>query len=227
METRKQSSIYRTGLLALLTATTALLGACSMPPAAANSARPASTVAGPAPATVAPTVPAATPTSRGPLVAADVSEAALKNGAYELRDLGKVQLSNGQYKQQAGSGSTQANQVAFVSSATGDLNGDGAQDAAVVLAAQTGGTGSFYSLVAVLSDGGARQAGTDFLGDRIRLQSLTIEQGQVVVRMLVAGPKDPLCCPSTKVARTYGLRSGSLVLLSETVEAPTPTVPTK
>jgi len=153
---------------------------------------------------------------------------ALKNGAYKVRDLGTVQLSDGQYKEQYGSGATQVNQAVYVSSATGDLNDDGAEDAAVVLAGQSGGSGSFYNLVIVLDDGGApKQAGADFLGDRIKLESLTVERGQVVVRMLKAGPEDPLCCPSTRIARTYALRSGSLVLLSETVDAPKPTAAIK
>ncbi|MBL8094677.1 MAG: hypothetical protein JNL73_10935, partial [Anaerolineales bacterium] len=51
--------------------------------------------------------------------------------------------------------------------ALGDLNGDGADDAAVILTVDPDGTGVFYHLFVVLSDGGApAQAAEAFLGDR-------------------------------------------------------------
>jgi hypothetical protein len=204
-------------LVAFSMAALLALNACA-PQGVAPAQRPAATaVAVRATDTATPTL---APTA--PQEVARLNEAMLKNGTYELRDIGKFQLGEGKYEKATGSGATQIDRVTFVSSSWGDLNGNGIEDAAVILVAQTGGSGSFYSLVSVFNDNGTpKQAGADYLGDRIKLESMKIEQGQIVVNMLVAGPKDPLCCPSQKVTRTYAMRSGSLVLLSETVVAPT------
>lgn len=173
-----------------------------------------------APAPSGESAPVATPMVA---IAPQISEEALRGGEYELRDLGVVRLTDGLYEHPYGEGATQKDSVAFVASACGDLNGDGADDAAVVLAASTGGTGSFYTIVAAVDvEGQALQAGADYLGDRVRIEGLEVADGQIVVNMLVAGPQDPMCCPSQKVVRTYALRSGSLVLESETIAAPTP-----
>jgi heat shock protein HslJ len=42
------------------------------------------------------------------------------------------------------------------------------------------------------------------------VQAAEIEDGQVVVKILIAGPGDPDCCPSHKAIRTYGLVDGRL-----------------
>jgi len=92
--------------------------------------------------------------------------------------------------------------------ALGDLNGDGADDAAVILTVDPDGTGVFYHLFVVLSDGGApAQAAEAFLGDRVALQSLTIESGEIIVQMNVAGPEDGACCPSQPSLRRYRLET--------------------
>ncbi|MBL8093719.1 MAG: Gmad2 immunoglobulin-like domain-containing protein, partial [Anaerolineales bacterium] len=88
------------------------------------------------------------------------------------------------------------------------LNGDGADDAAVILTVDPDGTGVFYHLFVVLSDGGApAQAAEAFLGDRVALQSLTIESGEIIAQMNVAGPEDGACCPSQPSLRRYRLET--------------------
>ena len=62
--------------------------------------------------------------------------------------------------------------------AFGDLNGDGVEDAAVLLAENGGGTGVFFSLIAVLNENGApMQATMEFIDDRPRIDFLTITDG--------------------------------------------------
>ncbi len=103
------------------------------------------------------------------------------------------------------------NQVSFVTAAFGDLSGDGAQDAAVILKVQMGGSGSLVYLAASVNKKGIpEQAALTVLGDRVQVKSLAVRGGQIVVDMLTFGPKDPMCCPSQLVTRTYGLEGGAL-----------------
>ncbi|MDQ1301645.1 MAG: hypothetical protein QG637_1567, partial [Chloroflexota bacterium] len=96
-----------------------------------------------------------------------------------------------------------------------------AADAAVVLAASTGGTGVFKSLHVVVNDGGKpREAALVVLGDRVQVKALTIQSGALIVDMMTHGPKDGLCCPTMDVVQTYKLQGNTLVLLS-VVQKPT------
>jgi len=92
-----------------------------------------------------------------------------------------------------------------------------------VVATDPGGSGTFYTLEAFLSQDGALAHGsTQLLGDRIRLNSLTAREGRVTVGMLVAGPDDPLCCPSTPSTKTYALQDGAWAEVADT-QQPLPT----
>jgi len=159
------------------------------------------------------------------VVASGVGEDALKNGTYQIKDIGPAQLSGGKYEQKTGDGATQVNRVTYVQSARGDLNGDGVEDAAVVLALNTGGSGTFvYLLPVIMVDGSAQQYGLDLLGDRVRIESLSVADGKIALQMLSFGPNDPMCCPSQKAERTYVVQpAGSLVLLDETAILASPT----
>lgn len=164
-------------------------------------------------------LPTATEVAATATLVPGLTEESLRNGAYDLPDIGEVQLQDGNYEHQYGDGATQVNKVGFMQAALGDLTGDGTEDAAVILWANTGGSGTFIYLVPILADG-PTQAGSAFLGDRVEIEDLSLEPGRVTVRMLVAGPTDPECCPSQKVSRTYSVEGGEVTLLSETVEAP-------
>ena len=96
--------------------------------------------------------------------------------------------------------------------ALGDLDGDGAADAAVVLETDGGGSGVFMELAAVLSRGGAPvHAASALLGDRVIMESVSIEAGAVVVQMVTQGENDPMCCPTLRVVRRYRLAGQALV----------------
>ncbi len=43
------------------------------------------------------------------------------------------------------------------------------------------------------------------------INSLTIENNQVVVDMITQGPDDPMCCPTQQVVVAYELQDGELV----------------
>lgn len=104
--------------------------------------------------------------------------------------------------------------------AFGDLNGDGREDAAVVLAQDLGGSGTFMTLAAVLSDQGIPryQAGTS-LGDRVKVESVSIKDGLILLTLVGHGPNDPMCCPTQKVTRNFRLEGNKL---PEVAAAPAP-----
>lgn len=175
------------------------------------------------PPSIAPTPsqgkPEATPLVVAPTATAvvkrDLTEDMLKNSKYELPDLGAFQLKDGSYEQKYGEGANQVNKVGFERATLGDLNSDGARDAAVVLWWHGGGSGTFVNLVAVVNDNGTpRQVATRSLGDRVQIKSLSIQDGKIRVDMVAHGPNDPLCCPSQEVTRTYLLQDTALTQAS-------------
>ena len=96
--------------------------------------------------------------------------------------------------------------------AFGDLDGDGVEDAVVVLVTDPGGSGTFYDLVAVVNrDGEPEHIATASLRDRANIQTLSIKVGHIVVEMTIHGPDDPMCCPSQLVQNTYALEGNQLV----------------
>ncbi len=90
--------------------------------------------------------------------------------------------------------------------AMGDLDGDGVADATVLLISNPGQSGTFYDLAAVINYTGIpKHIDTAHLGDRVKVKSISIESGKIRVEMLAHGPKDPMCCPTVEVTRTYKL----------------------
>jgi len=96
--------------------------------------------------------------------------------------------------------------------AFGDLNDDGLTDAAVILGLNTGGSGVFVYLAAVLAqDGQAVNVAVVSLGDRPDVESVQIEDGQIKLDMLTQGPDDPMCCPTQQLNLVYVLQDDQLV----------------
>ena len=139
---------------------------------------------------------------------------ALQNASYRVSLVPEgVRLSNGRFREAAEADSVATITVTLQDSLTsvGDLDGDGVVDAAVVLIASGGGSGSFRELAAVLNqDGTPRHVASAPLGDRVRVLSTAFRAGRIEVRMLDHGPGDPLCCPSVDTVRTYALEGHRL-----------------
>ncbi|MEW6504118.1 MAG: Gmad2 immunoglobulin-like domain-containing protein [Chloroflexota bacterium] len=103
--------------------------------------------------------------------------------------------------------------------AFGDLNDDGLPDAAVLLAANFGGTGVFVWVVAVLNrDGRGEQAGLYFVDDRPRVESLQIKDARIELEGVIHGPNDPGCCPNQPVRRGLRLTPAGLKLVSASTQ---------
>jgi len=96
--------------------------------------------------------------------------------------------------------------------ATGDLNGDGVEDTAVLLTETAGSTG-VNTYLAVVSRRGSRaeNIATQRIGDRVQIRSLTVHAGALMLELITTGPGEPACCPTLKKRKTYRLGGNSLV----------------
>lgn len=147
-------------------------------------------------------------TTRPQATASLLDESTLKNGSYELPELGTLRLRDGRYERAYGEGATQVSRVTYLLAATGHLDGDGVEDAAAALAVDSGGSGTFVYLMAMHNQNGiAQHVGARFLGDRVRVQGLSIAEGRIVAHLRTFAPSDPLCCPSLEVTRSYRMET--------------------
>jgi heat shock protein HslJ len=95
--------------------------------------------------------------------------------------------------------------------AYGDLNGDGVEDAAVILMENSGGSGVFNYVAPVLNVGGMPvNPAVQALGDRVQIKRMDIEDGQIVTEIVTQGPDDPFCCPTLLLLQTFRLQDNRL-----------------
>jgi heat shock protein HslJ len=141
----------------------------------------------------------------------------LKNADYRsgFTVSGRAPLSNGEYREAGPQGSASETVVRLVEPvAYGELP-DGQLASVLALSTETGGSGTFYELALVTDLNGAPlNIASVFLGDRIQLNSLKLENGQVLVDMVKQGPNDPMCCPTLHVLQKYALQGTELALVS-------------
>lgn len=141
--------------------------------------------------------------ANGPLTLTTLRNAEYRNLNTES---GLVQLTDGKFEDaEAGLAVTLADFYAI-----GDINGDGADDAVVILVAETAGS-SFVSLAGLVADtSGHTPAGVVLLGDRVRVNELSVANGIVTVDYQRLRPTDDPCCPTQAVTAAYALRRGLL-----------------
>jgi heat shock protein HslJ len=149
---------------------------------------------------------------------ADVAEVDLANAVYAGICDEPVTLTDGGYAGEpfvAGGTSRPTATLPSDVTAVGDLNGDGMADGVAVLVENSGGSGSFVYLAAVLAEKDGLATGvTLLLGDRVRVESVAIVNGQIEVVAGTFADSDPMCCPSLRSRFTYALEKGALVDLS-------------
>lgn len=148
------------------------------------------------------------------------SQSALGNAVYltEFVPEGQVKLVDGLFQQPAAPGSASMISVQTLPfSAVGDLDNDGQPEAVVALASSGGGSGTFIEL-ALLEEKDQVVVNTAkiLLGDRVQLNSLSLDGSTILVDMVQAGPNDPMCCPSQHVINQYVVTDGGLVLAEST-----------
>ena len=87
---------------------------------------------------------------------------------------------------------------------SGDLDGDGVTDAAVLLVETTGGSGTFYHVAAALNQNG-NFVGTRavFLGDRIAPRQLAIRHGILIIDYAERRSGESMATPPSLDASKY------------------------
>ena len=74
-------------------------------------------------------------------------------------------------------------------------------------------SGSFYDLAIVARiEAEPVNLATTYIGDRVQINAIYIEDGQVVLDMITHGPEDPMCCPTQHVIQQFALQDGQLVM---------------
>jgi len=96
--------------------------------------------------------------------------------------------------------------------AKGDIDGDGGDEAVVLLLEDSGGSGSFL-YVAVLARRGVEieNRGTRLVGDRVQVRDMEIEGGELFMEVVQHGPEDAMCCPTQKARRKWTLAGDALL----------------
>lgn len=137
---------------------------------------------------------------------AQVDPSAVKNVAVTV-DKQNFTLKDGVAEVPAAPGSAATNSLRVVGDpVSGDVNGDGRPDAALLLANDPGGSGTFYYAVLAVDDGGSFRATNALpLGDRIKPQDVTFSDGMFNYRFLERKPGESMAgdprVPTTVVVR--------------------------
>ena len=146
----------------------------------------------------------------------------LANATYQSQftQSGSAPLTDGTYSEAAAPGSASQTSVTLTDNiAYGQLNNR--PTAVVILVTDLGGSGTFFDLALLINQAGQPvNVAIAPVGDRVQINSVTIENNQIVVDMIQAGPDDPLCCPSQQVMRTYELQGDQLLESSTQVVQP-------
>jgi len=102
---------------------------------------------------------------------------------------------------------------------TGDLDGDGAEEAIVMLWESSGGSGT-YSYLAALDREGSEviNVATAEIGDRVQLRDSRVSGNRVELDVLRAGPQDAGCCPGEMATLAWELEGNSLNPVESGVE---------
>ena len=135
----------------------------------------------------------------------------IRNAEYQLGAtdvLRVVQLKAGKFEQGTAGGTDyiSVNVTDFV--ASGDLNNDGVNEFAALIAENYGGSGVFTFLVVFTNVNGAPVFKTStMVDDRPGLNALSIDNGEIFIDAVIHAADDPLCCPTLRINRHYRLLS--------------------
>jgi heat shock protein HslJ len=98
---------------------------------------------------------------------------------------------------------------------TGDLDGDGSDEAVVLLMQASGASGLFHHLAVVSREGGALvQRGAAPLGDRVQIRAARVDGERVILEIVQAGPEDAMCCPTEMAELVWELLDRGLTQIS-------------
>ena len=94
---------------------------------------------------------------------------------------------------------------------TGDLDGDGNDEAVVLLWESSGGSGTYvYIAVAGMRNDKPYNLGTALIGERVQVRTGRIIGNRIELDIIQAGPDDAACCPSQKSTRYWSFDATGL-----------------
>ena len=158
---------------------------------------------------------AITPPTHVPQKSSSILQA-LPNAEYPVDNTsnGKAQLKDGVFEETVAPGSATKTKIRLGKELSfGDVNGDEAEDAAVTLVVNPGGSGTFIYLALVINENStAKPVSSILLGDRIVVKSLAIQAGDVVVTILTRKPDESMSMePKFEVTRKFKFQGNKLV----------------
>ncbi len=149
----------------------------------------------------------------------------IRNAEYQLGltdALRVVQLVDGKFEQGTASGTdyTSITMTDFI--ASGDLNGDGVNEIAALVAENYGGSGVFVFLAVYADVNGTLKFQSSILvDDRPQLNELSIENGEIFLDATTHKSDEPMCCPTLRTTRHYLLtQNGQLDMIDYTTFTP-------
>jgi hypothetical protein len=149
--------------------------------------------------------PPATP--RQPMPPPD--HAALANARYTGVLARPLTLDDGAFVAGSEGGASRDEVRLIGTTALGDIDGNGVDEAAVVLRSSGGGSGSFIYLgIADRDDLDAIPM--QLVGDRVQIRALSATAEEVHADVVRAGPDDAACCPGEAVTLTWHYSGGTL-----------------
>ncbi len=120
------------------------------------------------------------------------------NASYQVEGV-TITLSNGRSESpiEEGSATVVATEI-FGEPVYGDIDGDGDEDAGVLISQEPGGTGTFYYVAAAINENGT-YSGTNalLLGDRVAPQNVQISGGGVVANYADRAADEPMSATPT------------------------------
>lgn len=153
-----------------------------------------------------------------------ISPADVRNAGYQLgflNEIRTVQLTDGRYEEGNPGGTDFVSVMVTDFIVRGDLTGDGENEAVAVVAENYGGSGTFVFLaVYQYVNEEAVFLTSIFLDDRPLINHLAVENGRILVDVIVHGKDDAVCCPTLATTRLYLLNGLNLILTEYTTRTP-------
>ena len=139
-----------------------------------------------------------------------LSRESMEAAPYTLPGIGTIRFTGGAFDR-AGD-SLHVGQVDLF--AYGDLDGDGREDALTFVSQKGPGPELYISMEAFLNhDGRPVHAASYRIGDRVAIDSVTVENRVVSLCIITQGPDDAPCCPMLHVRRRVTLENGEWTVL--------------
>ncbi|MBE0672910.1 MAG: hypothetical protein IH588_20215 [Anaerolineales bacterium] len=162
-----------------------------------------------------------------PVPLAGLTAEQIRNAQYQLGardDHAVVQLTDGQYQHGTDATTMDFAYVGLLSDfiSIGDLTGDGVDEAAAIFVENYGGTGNFAFVTVYTNVNGLPVFSTSTLiDDRPMVNSVSIENSEVLLDAVIHGVNDGGCCPTLPTTRRYALVNNQLRIVHYTTDAPT------